>query len=213
MHQFVVLNQCKDTEDGTIIYLTVPKEHIAELLVSKRINTAEIRFDDGRTISADQRKKIYATIRDITNYTGYLPEEQKEWLKYLHIERTGSSYFSLSRCSMDTAREFINTILEYALENGIQLSDNGINRTDDIDKYLYYCIKHKKCAVCGRDGEVHHEDAIGMGNNREKLDDSKHRKICLCRIHHTIAHQKGVLQFRESYKVYGIVVDDPVETP
>ena len=54
-------------------------------------------------------------VRDISEYTGYLPEEQKEWLKYLHIERTGCQYFSLSTCSITTAREYINTILDLSL--------------------------------------------------------------------------------------------------
>ena len=111
---------------------------------------------------------------------------------------------------MDTAREFINTILEYAISEGIPLSENAIERTDDIGRYLYYCIMNRKCAVCGRPGEIHHEDAIGMGNDRRKLDDSGHRKICLCREHHTIAHQMGVRRFREMYKVYGIVAKEDV---
>ena len=167
-----------------------------------------MRFDDGRIISIEQRKKAYATIRDIADYTGYLPEEQKEWLKYLYIQKTGDDYISLSDCSMDQAREFINVILEYAIESGIQLSEQAINRTDDIGKYLYFCIKHKKCAICGQAGEIHHEDAIGMGNDRKTLDDSNHKKICLCRKHHTIAHQMGVDRFTKMYKVYGIIVKE-----
>lgn len=133
--------------------ISVPIKGLGEVLSKKKIKDAEIRLDDGRHISADQRKKAYATIRDIASYTGYLPEEQKEWLKYLHIVKTGCGYFSLADCSMDTAREFINTILEYAVENGIPLTDNAVERTDDINRYLYFCIKHKKCAICGRDGE------------------------------------------------------------
>ncbi len=204
MNTAAEINSWKDVPEGTVIVLTVP-DRLGSILSRKEAARAELRIDDGRTISADQRKKAYATIRDISDYTGYLPEEQKEWLKYLHISRTGSRYFSLSSCSMDTAREFINTILEYAIENGIPLSENALERTDDIGRYLYTCLLHKKCAVCGRPGEIHHEDAIGMGNDRRKVDDSRHRKICLCRMHHTIAHQMGVRGFRRMYKVYGIL--------
>lgn len=208
MHVLVELNKYRETEDGTEILIMVPKCRIGEMLTKKHIKQAEIRFDDGRHISAEQRKKVYATIRDIADYTGYLPEEQKEWLKYLHISKTGCDYFSLSDCTMDTAREFINTILEYALENGIPLSEEAINRTDDIGRYLYFCIMNKKCAICGKDGEIHHEDAIGMGNNRNTIDDSCYKKICLCRFHHTQAHNLGVVRFTEMYKVYGIVVKE-----
>ncbi len=208
MYAIVKINQYRERKDGTDLVVSVPDLKLGELFQRKKIRNAEIRFDDGRHISAEQRKKAYATIRDISDWTGYLPEEMKEILKYQHMMRTGDAYFSLSNCSMDTAREFINTILEFALENGIPLSDNAIERTDDIGRYLYYCLLHKKCAICGKDGEIHHEDAIGMGNNRTKVDDSSYKKICLCREHHTLAHSLGVIRFREMYKVYGIVVKD-----
>lgn len=208
MHAIVKINQYREKKDGTDLVVSVPDLKLGDMFQRKKIRNAEIRFDDGRHISAEQRKKAYATIRDISDWTGYLPEEMKEILKYQHMMRTGDAYFSLSNCSMDTAREFINTILEFALENGIPLSDNAIERTDDIGRYLYYCLLHKKCAICGKDGEIHHEDAIGMGNDRTKVDDSSYKKICLCREHHTLAHSLGVIRFREMYKVYGIVVKD-----
>ena len=208
MHEVVILDKYREVDNGTEIIIRIPDKKIGEFLSQKCIKKAEMRFDDGRIISIEQRKKAYATIRDIADYTGYLPEEQKEWLKYLYIQKTGDDYISLSDCSMDQAREFINVILEYAIESGIQLSEQAINRTDDIGKYLYFCIKHKKCAICGQDGEIHHEDAIGMGNDRKTLDDSNHKKICLCRKHHTIAHQMGVDRFTKMYKVYGIIVKE-----
>lgn len=206
MHALAKIEGIKETDAGTSMIVTIPEKKLQTLFIDKRIRQTEMRFDDGRSISVEQRKKAYATIRDIADYTGYLPEEQKEWLKYYHIARTGCEYFSLSDCSMDTAREFINTILEYAIENGVQLSDLAINRTDDIGKYLYYCIKHKKCCICGRPGEIHHVDTIGMGNDRKHVDDTNYRKMCLCRTHHTIVHQRGLEAFERMYKVYGIVV-------
>lgn len=207
MYTLADIQKYRETENGTDMVIHIP-EKVAYYFTDKRCRSAQIRLDDGRRITAEQRKKAYATMRDIAAYAGYLPEEQKEWLKYLHISRTGSDYFSLSDCSVDTAREFINTILDYALEEGIPLSDLGINRTDDIGKYLYFCIKHKKCAVCGRPGEIHHVDAIGMGRDRRKVDDSRSRKICLCRNHHTIAHTKGMGRFEQMYHVYGIIIKD-----
>lgn len=204
----IAVESVKEEKDDTRLMIRIQGKKLKDMFLDKRIKTAEIRFDDGRMISALQRKKAYATIRDISDYTGYLPEQQKEWLKYLHIERTGADYISLSDCTMDEAREFINTILEYAIEEGIPLSDLAINRTDDIGKYLYYCIKHKKCCICGRPGEIHHVDTIGMGNDRRKLDDSDHRKMCLCRNHHTIAHSRGMTAFEKMYHVYGIIVKD-----
>ena len=143
MHTLTTIQKVRQTEQGTDLIIHIPDQQLLEMLTEKRIRQAEIRFDDGRHISIEQRKKAYATIRDIAAYTGYLPEEQKEWLKYLHIARTGCEYFSLSDCTMDTAREFIDTILEYAINEGVPLTDAGVDRTDDIGKYLYFCMKAK----------------------------------------------------------------------
>ncbi|MEE1032748.1 MAG: putative HNHc nuclease [Ruminococcus sp.] len=208
MYEHVFLQGIKEDSSGTTIIIKIPDKQLTEMIMQKHMKTAELRLDDGRTITAEQRKKAYATIRDIADFTGYFPEEQKEHLKYIHMERTGCEHFSLSDCTVDTAREFINTILEFALENGVPLSEKAINRTDDIGRYLYYCIKHKRCCICGQKGEIHHVDTIGMGFDRNHYDDSKNRKICLCRLHHTIAHQRGMDAFEKMYKVYGIVVDD-----
>lgn len=206
MHALVMVNGVKQDESGTHLYITIPDKQLQEMIIDKRIRQAEIRIDDGRHISIEQRKKAYATIADIARWTGDVPEDAKEIMKYEHIKRTGCEYFSLSTCTMDTAREFINTVIEFCLENGVHLDDFGINRTDDIGKYLYYCIKHKKCCICGHAGEIHHVDAIGMGNDRRTIDDSNHRKMCLCRNHHTIAHQRGMPDFEKMYKVCGIVI-------
>lgn len=208
MYAIADLKQYRESEKGTDIIITVPELKLGEILTHKHIKKAEIRFDDGRHISAEQRKKAYATMRDISDYTGNMPEAQKQELKSMFCEETGHYYFSFKDCSMDIAREFINFIMDFCIKNGIPLTEEGYKRTDDIGKYLYSCLKHKKCAVCGIKGEIHHVDTIGMGNDRRKVDDSDYRKICLCRLHHTIAHQKGMPSFEQSYKVYGIVYKD-----
>ena len=210
MYEHAVLEKYRIDQDGTFLQIKIPGVDLGRYITEKKAKYAEIRIDDGRSITSLQRRKAYATIRDISSWTGYLPEEQKEWLKYLYIERTGNPYFSLSDCSMDTAREFINIILDYALEEGIPLSERGIERTDDIGRYLYSCIKNKRCAVCGRPGEIHHVDAIGAGRDRRYVDDSGYRKICLCREHHTAAHQRGMKAFEQMYHVYGIVVQEDI---
>ncbi|WP_312448230.1 putative HNHc nuclease [Lacrimispora sp.] len=204
MHELAKIIGYKPVQEGTYLQIFIPGKNLMEPIEEKRMRNCMVWLDDGRHISAEQRKKAYATINDIAAYTGEVPEVMKEWLKYLYIYRTGAEYFSFSECSMDTAREFINVILDYALEMGIPLMDFALDRTDDIGHYLYACLKLKKCAICGRPGEIHHVDAIGMGNDRRTLDDSQHRKICLCRIHHTEAHTTGVESFTNKYKVYGI---------
>lgn len=205
MHVQVDLKQCRPLAAGTELNVVVPDKDLTAWLIRNCISKGELRIDDGRGITAEQRKKTYAMVKDISDHTGYLPEEQKEWLKYLHIQNTGCDYFSLSDCSITTAREFLNTMIDYALKEGIQLAECGLNRTDDIDYYLIACIRHKKCCICGSPADIHHVDAIGMGGDRRHYDDSQNKIIALCRKHHTIAHQRGNAAFLDMYKVYGIV--------
>lgn len=212
MYAFGRISQYRETELGTDLIVHIPGEFLIEKIIDKNIRAAEMRLDDGRTISIEQRRKAYATLRDLADWSGYLPEEMKEHMKYIHMEKTGCDYFSLSDCSVDTAREFINTLIEFALENAVPLSELAINRTDDISKYLYYCIKTKRCAVCGENAEIHHVDTIGIGFDRRKVNDADKRKIALCRAHHVYAHQRGMEEFERVYHVYGIVVKENDES-
>ena len=193
---------------GTRLILLLDGEDKAVLIKKKEIAHVGVWLDDGRTISTLQRKKIYASVRDFSVFTGYTPEEAKEVLKFLYVERTGREYFSLSDCTMDTAREFINFIVDICLENGIILSDSLCERTEDIEYMLRSCLRNRRCSICGRKGEVHHWDAIGMGNDRKHYDDSTNRKICLCRKHHTLAHSYGRERFMQVYHVFGIYYVD-----
>jgi len=167
-----------------------------------------MRIDDGRSISSEQRRKAYAIIRDMSDWNGDLPEYLKEDMKYLYIEKTGSDYFSLSNCDMTTARLFINHLIDFAFEWNIPMRDTVINRTDDINAAIYSSLKHKRCIVCGNDGEIHHVDAIGAGRDRTKVDDRYMRKLCLCRVHHSEAHQIGMAAFEELHHVYGIIFNE-----
>lgn len=206
MHELITIDKVKEDQNGTQLIITIPNRKLQQMLIDKHIKTAELRLDDGRHISAEQRKKAYATIRDIADYTGNPSKWQEDYFKSIYKEKFGGEEIHLSNCTMDEGREFINILMDFVIEHGVQLSAKGIDRTDDIGRYLYYCIKHKKCCICGRAGEIHHEDTIGMGNDRNKVDDSNHRKICLCRTHHTQAHTLGIERFRKMYKVYGIVI-------
>lgn len=184
--------------------LKIPKQLYWDIK-KKKCKAVELRINDGRYITEQQRKKIYATFRDIAEYTGFTPEETKQNMKCEHVRRTGGEYLSLANCSMTQAKEFINTLLDFCLYHGVQLDEFITDRTDDIDHALYSCLKYKKCAICGQKGEVHHWDAIGMGNDRTTIDDRWHRKICLCRKHHTLAHSLGNQRFARKYHVYGII--------
>lgn len=193
-----------ENPSGTYLLVNLPAPALA-IIRKRNCREVQIGIDDGRQISPLQRRKAYAMLRDISMHTGYTIEAAKEIMKTEHMLRMeADDVISLSDCSMTEAREFINTLMEYALKEGIILTESGLKRTDDIDMYLIQCIRYRRCCVCGRDAEIHHVDAIGMGNDRRRADDSDKRIVALCRTHHTIAHQKGWKSFSSDYMVYGI---------
>ena len=127
-----------------------------DILKKQCIEKCLVVFNDGRTITADQRRKAYATLRDIADYSGHEPEYLKEWFKYEYMIKTGGEYFSLSDCSVTVAREYINVLVDFCLRHGVPLYEPMTERTDDIGAYLYMCLYYRKCAVCGRAADVHH---------------------------------------------------------
>lgn len=189
--------------------VVIPDASIEKELIQKQINRVEIRLNDGRTITAEQRKKAYATIRDISDYSGHAPEFLKEWLKYEYIIKTGGKYFSLSDCSVTVARQYINVLIDFCLHYGVPLYEPMTNRTDDIDAYLYMCLYYRKCAVCGRAADVHHVTGskIGMGADRDKAHHVGREGIALCRTHHNEAHSREKEFFEENH-IYGIKLDE-----
>lgn len=180
-----------------------------EVIKKQNITKCLVTLNDGRTITAEQRKKAYATIRDISDYSGHAPEFLKEWFKYEYIIKTGGEYFSLSDCSVTVARQYINILIDFCLHYGVPVYEPMTNRTDDIDAYLYMCLYYRKCAVCGRAADVHHVTGskIGMGADRDKAHHAGREAIALCRTHHNEAHSREREFFEENH-IYGIKLDE-----
>ena len=193
--------------DGESLTVIVPYTDDRKLL-KQGITECEVTLTDGRSISAAQRKKAYATIADIAAYSGDVPEYVKEHLKWLFCMENGIDGFSLSDCDMSTAREFISYVLEFAILWGVPLSDSALKRTDDIGRYLYFCLENRVCAVCGKRADVHHVDCVGLGRDRKTIIHTGMRAEALCREHHGECHTIGQATFDEKYHIYGIKLDE-----
>lgn len=180
--------------------------HRTELLNLRRIKTATL-LTDGREISPEQRKHIYATLKDIGLWSGFVGEEIKAVMKYEYIARTGAPYFSLSNCDMTTAREFLTFLLDFCVENGIACSGSLIDRAPDIGRYVYVCIENRKCCITGEKAEIHHVDAVGAGRNREEIVHIGMRVLPLSREKHQEAHTLGRDTFLQKYHLVPVKLD------
>ncbi|MCD7722737.1 MAG: putative HNHc nuclease [Clostridiales bacterium] len=183
-----------------------PTNSLGREILQKQIETVEIRLNDGRTISAEQRRKIFALIRDIALWNGDEPETLRMFLTWDFCCKNECEYFSLSNVDMTTAKEFINYLINFCFEWSVPTKDTLLNQTDDIGKYLYCCLEHRKCAICNEKADIHHIDRIGMGGNRNRVNHVGLRAIALCRKHHNMAHQHEKELFAK-YHIYGIKLD------
>ena len=194
----------------TKIYIKVEKDNAKELhkvianFIDKPLKI-DMLVDDGKyakelkQITDEQRKRIYATLKDISDHLGYNREEAKDLMKNGYTKLHEIKTFSLSDCSSELAFSFTEYLVEIAFRNDVPFSQNPAKAFADIKKYYAMCLKYKKCVECGKHADIHHLDAIGMGNNRKTYDDSNSRKIALCREHHSEAHTGGLLKFQQKY--------------
>ena len=207
MYHLAQIQKYKRLDSGALFQIFIPEFDPQKKISSK----CELRLDDGRYISNDQRRLLYALFRDIAYWSGHLLDEIKEILKVEFMIDCKKDYFSLSNTDMTTAREFIEYVLEFIFHHGIPLSEKVSALAKEVNNYLYLCIVHKQCAIhcpsCEGGVEIHHVDAVGLGRDRTKIDHTKHRLIALCTKHHHMAHTIGWLTFKEIYFVDGIKVD------
>ena len=108
--------------DGDCLTLR-PDGYIDTELMRKSVDKVEIRLVDGRTITAEQRKKAYALINDIARWSGHLPEEIKAYSKAGYCAESGEEDFSLGSCTVTTAREYISYLIEFCLRNEVPCMD------------------------------------------------------------------------------------------
>lgn len=218
---------------GTIkIIISADKDYKKELIMYgpelKKENTfnIELLVDEEEQlkklnqISGDQRAKAYATIGDIADSLGYEKKDAKKLLKEKFLEVFEYDSISLADCSKTMASEFIDFSIRLGYEMGVEWKDHPRSRMDSLEKWLRMCLDQKICAVCGKQGRLyviednntivheHHSDAVGMGRDRNKIDDSKLRKASLCAIHHSESHNMGWESFKKKYHIEGIIYNN-----
>ena len=193
--------------DEHYIYIRAPITNVSEL-IDKHMSGCGIILNDGRTISREQRKKAYALMNDIALYTGYSQDEVKELTKYGFIASTGQKMFSLSDVDMTTARLYIDWLIEFCLRFEIPCRDSLLNLCEDIKRYLYLCLIHKKCCICGKPTQLHHVTTVGMGYNRNEIVHVGMLAEPLCWRHHRECHDIGQKSFDERYHVFGVAIDE-----
>lgn len=204
-------------KDGTaVIKAKIPN---IEQALRRGFLKVEIILWDGRRISPEQRRKCYALLGEIAEYTDGIRtaetvDEQKRLLKMefmlKRMEATERRMFSLADCDMSTAREFITYLIDFIIANDIPTRVPLIDNCDDIAAYMYACTMHRKCAVCGKPADIHHCEGsrIGAGVDREKVHQLGREVLPLCRVHHTELHTMPESEFVKKYHLQKVKLDE-----
>ncbi len=216
--------------DGQDLSITIPFRD-EELLQKQGITECEVRLIDGRTITPAQRRKIFAMVRDITDWATWAKDKRqyheelrrlqllylidiadseavRKQLEYHYCELLDINLFSLSNCDMSTARDFIGFLIDLVVEHDIPCRDSLLNRCEDIERYLYSCVANRRCAVCGKKADIHEVERVGMGRDRTKIHHLGQEVEPLCRQHHQEVDQVGQASFDKKYHLQAIRLDE-----
>ena len=204
-------------ENGeAVIHAALPNlNHALDRLYDK----VEIILPDGRRITAKQRAKIYSLIGEIAEFvSGFRNaetiEDAKKDMKWDFVLRRMESHerqlFSLSNCDVTTAKEFITFLVEFIIKENIPTKVSLLEQAEDIGRYVYFCLVNKKCVLCGKRADLHHVDAVGMGNDRDEVIHIGREALPLCREHHTLLHSMGNKRFMETYHLQAVEIDKKI---
>lgn len=218
MIQEHILGEIQDVKEDGMAVITAGLPDLDRALL-RQYKKVEIILPDGRRISPEQRRKAYALIGEITEYVDGIRnadtiEEQKGLLKMefmlRRMEATERRMFSLSDCSVTTAKEFITYLVDFIIANDIPTRVPLIENCDDIQRYIYACLMHRKCAVCGKPADIHHCEGsrIGAGVDRTKVHQLGREVLPLCRVHHTELHAMPESEFIAKYHLQKVKLDE-----
>ena len=198
-------------------YDTLPDGRV--LIVSPMPDGADdsevrVLWQDQEEITAEQRKKIFAICGEIAVWSG----EDKERVRKVqtadflrqNIEQLQMSALSLAisgNCDKGTASLFIDYLINFCLENEVPTSRPLQEYADDLERYTYAALLHKRCLICGKKADLHHVDRIGAGYNRATKYQIGARVMPLCRIHHVEVDTMGQTAFDEKYHVVPVPMD------
>ena len=197
------------SEDGTA---TIKAQVPLAQFIHREVKEVYVDMIDSRPLSDKQRRMCYALVKAIADWSGSGAEEVKEAFKLDFWAERGDTLsdkiFSLSNAPMSLVAEFQRFLVAFILTHDVPTKRPLREYMDDIEAYTYLCLVRRKCAVCGRRAELHHIDAIGMGNDRTEVQHEGREVMSLCREHHTELHTVGKAEFMAKYHLDGGVPCD-----
>ena len=170
----------------------------------------QVDVDDGKSVTPDQRKKIFALIRDMSKYTGYYTTEIAASWKFAYLATTGQDYFSLSNCDRKTASDYLHWLLDFCFNHQIPFATKDWDSLPSDYPWARKCLENRLCTICGKpQADIDHFfHSVGMGRKRLLINHSESYFMSLCRTHHTERHELGAQSFMNKYHIKPVKLDD-----
>lgn len=168
----------------------------------------DVKIEDSNLITVQQRKKIFALLNDIYDYTGQPQEDLRQTFQsYLQIMHDYKE-ISLSDCSKKIAGELIELILAWIFMHNIPLSYKTSDLMKEDNNFLYHATVNRKCVICGKtDSDLAHLNTVGAGRNRNEINHYGNKVLALCRAHHSEQHRIGIKSFNDKYHLHDSWID------
>lgn len=181
-----------------------PLDHIETVAGSRTEFWTDFEIADTRKARAKQRRLFFALLHDIV-VDKVVPEEFLKEMFYTQFEvRHAGKSISLAdntTSSVTDANDLLDCVIDFMFEWNVPFKE-GYEMLDKSESiYLYQCCRHRRCFECGRYADMHHIEAVGSGNNRNKIDHTKRHFMALCRSHHSEIEQIGRTAFSEKYHI------------
>lgn len=194
-----------------VVLIEAPYDDFARMC-RREYKEVEITMLDSRPLSERQRKSCYAMLREIADWSGYEPDEIKDMMKFNFLSSLveDMNNFSLSNAPMSLVAAFQTFLARFIVAHDVPTRRSMLEYVDDIDDYVLACLTQKKCVICGKNADLHHCTAVGMGRDRDEIIHEGMEVLPLCREHHTEAHTIGRDSFNEKYHIHGVEADKTI---
>ena len=176
-----------------------------------------VEIPDGRHLTQQQRKMARALVGYIGDYCGYLTAREKDQLHQTLKRQFAATTdgevpedFSLATTDVTTGRRYIDYLVAQCIEDNIPTKEPLTEYAQDIAGYVYRCLMHRRCAICGKRADLHHVDRVGMGGDRHDMCHIGMECLPLCREHHGEAHQHGDAALMARYHLEPVAIDERI---
>ena len=200
------MGRVMEGREGVVIATTRPP-------LDNLSDDVRVVWTDKRLRSNEQIRKAWALLTEISDWSGDDKEALASAMKGRFVQEyfkaLNDRYWGLSNATVSEAKAYIDMLIEVVVEYGIPTKRPLVEYCEDINKYVYACLMNKRCAVCGKPGELHHVEAVGR-RDRKTINHLEMECLPLCREHHTESHTIGQTEFMERYHLIPVRIDERI---